>query len=164
MNGSSVKRAPGLEIRVRCGSPRLRESKAFALYVRQLLGTLVSVNCLSLMLDPSLPNLYDVGVRFKPEPKGYESFVDLYHVLDVGVDGEPRTGDCAHLAAWRCAELIVREGVRASLRVIWMRDPRTGLRVFHVIVRRPPSMRYPLGLEDPSAKLGMRSVRRSVAA
>lgn len=149
---------PGLEIRVRCGAPKLRESEAFALYVRSLLGTLVGVNCLALMLDPSLPDIYRAGVRFQPEPKGYESFVDMYEVMRAG------HGDCAHLAAWRCAELIVRHGIPASLIVLWMRDPKTKLRVFHVIVRRPVSLRYPYGLEDPSAKLGMRSVMKSVSS
>jgi hypothetical protein len=58
----------------------------------------------------------------------------------------------------------VRELVPASLRIIWARDPKTKLRVFHVLVRRPATLRFPLGLEDPSLRLGMRSVMKSVAA
>jgi hypothetical protein len=157
-DGSGIASTPGVEIHVRCATPKLRESPAFAIYVRQLLGTLVGVNSLALLLDPSLPNIYQSGVRFRPEPKGYESFVDLHETLRAG------HGDCAHLAAWRCAELRVRKRIPASLRVIWQYDPKTKLRVFHVLVRRPPSRCYPLGLEDPSLKLGMRSVRSSVAA
>jgi hypothetical protein len=158
-DGSSIAGAPkGVDIHVRCGTPELRKSKAFAIYVRQLLGTLVGVNCLALLLDPSLPDIYKSGVRFRAEPKGYESFVDLHETLRAGY------GDCAHLAAWRCAELRVRKGVPASLRVIWQHDPKSKLRVFHVLVRRPPCRAYPLGIEDPSLKLGMRSVRRSVSA
>lgn len=158
-DGSSIASAPhGVEIHVRCATPKLRQSLAFAVYVKQLLGTLVGVNCLALLLDPSLPDIYKSGVRFQAEPKGYESFVDLHEALKAG------HGDCAHLAAWRCAELRVRKGIPASLRVIWQYDPKTKLRIFHVLVRRPVCRVYPLGLEDPSLKLGMRSVRSSVAA
>jgi hypothetical protein len=142
----------GHSIEVRVSGAVLRRALLFAIFVRSLLAALVLVDYLAIMSDPSVPSLYRSGVRFKREPKGTESFVDLYEVLKNG------GGDCAHLAAWRCAELRAK-GERATLRVTWQVDPKKNLRVFHVVVRREDQ-----SVEDPSALLGMRSVADSVAA
>lgn len=117
-----------------------------------MLGALVLANFIAIKSDPTVPKLYASGVRFMREPKGYESFVDLYEVI------RKRGGDCAHLAAWRVAELRAL-GERATLRVTWQVDHAKRLRVFHVLVRRANGAE-----EDPSALLGMRSVAESVAA
>lgn len=121
---------------------RLR-SKAFATIVSYLLETIVTVNRVSLRLNPKLPKLYASGVRYANEPSGYDSFVDIYKILQCG------HGDCAHLCAWRVAELRY-EGERATIRVEW-RDWKDGRpKLFHVLVRRADGT-----IEDPSALLGM---------
>lgn len=143
----------------------------FASYVRGLLASTVMANVLTLVADPAIPLLYDSGCRFIREPKGKESFVDLNEVRRKG------GGDCAHLCAWRVAELRARYNCPATLRVEWQVDEARKIRIFHVLVRRPDLMyaRVPPGsrvfkrdvrgvLEDPSAALGMYDVIDSVAA
>lgn len=139
-------------IEVRVSGAVLQQAKLFAIFVRSMLAALVLVDYLAILSDPSIPPLYRSGVRFKREPRGVETFVDLYEVLRNG------GGDCAHLAAWRCAELRAK-GEKATIRVTWQVDDRRQLRVFHVVVRRAD-----LSVEDPSKLLGMRSVADSVAA
>jgi hypothetical protein len=144
---------------------------AFATYVRALLTATVMANVLTLVADPTIPLLYNSGCRFIREPRGKETFVDLHKVR------EKKGGDCAHLCAWRVAELRARYQVPATLRVEWQIDEARKLRIFHVLVRRPDLMfaQLPMGsrvfkrdprgvLECPSAALGMYSVSDSVAA
>jgi hypothetical protein len=142
----------GAKIEVCVSGAMLRRAPCFAVFVRSMLGALVLANYLAIIGDPTIPKLYASGVRFMREPKGYESFVDLYEVIRKG------GGDCAHLAAWRVAELRAL-GERATLRVTWQVDEARRLRVFHVVVRRAD-----MSVEDPSALLGMHSVAESVSA
>jgi hypothetical protein len=131
-------------ISVDLGAPWLRtNSEAFAALVSNLLENLIMVNRVSLKKNPRIPELYKSGVRYQSEPDGYDSFVDVYKVLAAG------HGDCAHLVAWRVAELR-NKGERATIRVEW-RDWKDGRpKLFHVQVRRANG-----SIEDPSALLGM---------
>lgn len=143
-----------MAIAVNLGSPWLKQPKAFALVVKNLLDNIVKVNRISIRhqkenLKRPFPPLYESGVIYKSEPRGYDSFVDIYRVIEAG------HGDCAHLAAWRVAELL-EQGIPATIMVEWraLKPPHT-LKVFHVKVRLPNGR-----LEDPSAILGMRTSQK----
>ena len=143
-------------IAVNLGAPWLQgsshaSSQAFGTVVHNLLTNIVTVNRMSLRQDARLPRLYSSGVRYIEEPPGYDSFVDIYEVLKVG------GGDCAHLCAWRVAELN-ESGENATLCIEWRtwsdphqpwHDPNKP-KLFHVRVRRGNGQ-----LEDPSVHLGM---------
>ncbi|MEJ2325395.1 MAG: hypothetical protein P8Y25_00685 [Chromatiaceae bacterium] len=101
------------------------------------------VNRAHMRAHPKFPRLYHAGVRFKREPKGVETFVDAATCNWQG------HGDCAHLAAWRAAELIERDHEPATLMIRWRR--RRYPKLFHVVVRRADQ-----SIEDPSRKLGMK--------
>lgn len=90
-----------------------------------------------------VPPIYKAGVRWKAEPKGVESFVDAVTVWEKG------HGDCAHLAAWRLAELLER-GEKAGIHIYWRAKRKGKPRLYHVCVRRQDG-----SIEDPSRKLGM---------
>lgn len=111
--------------------------------VTHLLEGVININRLSLRRG-EIPPLYESGVVYQDEPEDYESIVDGATTYRVGV------GDCAHLAAWRVAEL--REaGEHAGITIEWgpsVREP--GLRLYHVQVRRKDG-----SIEDPSVILGM---------
>lgn len=109
----------------------------FANWVKAQLVIMVAVNRV-LIRKRMLKPIYRSGVRFREEPKGVETFVDALTCQSRG------HGDCAHLAAWRCAELQ-ETGERADLRIKWNHP------VYHVQVRRANR-----SIEDPSALLGMR--------
>ena len=109
----------------------------FANWVRAQLVIMVAVNRV-LIRKRMVKPLYQSGVRFREEPKGVETFVDALTCQRTGF------GDCAHLAAWRCAELQ-ENGEKAELRIKWKHP------VYHVQVRRQNRQ-----IEDPSALLGMR--------
>lgn len=131
-------------IQIQLASPQLRRhARLFAETVRSLLQALVMVNRIALKSDKRIPPLYRAGVRYIREPQGVETFRDLYMVI------LNRGGDCAHLAAWRVAELQ-EAGENASLRIQW-KVTRRGPRLFHVLVRRGNG-----SIEDPSKLLGMK--------
>lgn len=131
-------------ITVDLGAPWLRQhSKCFALLVSNLLENLVKVNRVSLAHDKRIPRLYESGVIYQHEPRGYDSFVDVYKVLEVG------HGDCAHLCAWRLAELQ-NDGESANLNIEWRDFGDDKPKLFHVRIRRADGR-----IEDPSKNLGM---------
>jgi hypothetical protein len=131
-------------IELRLGSPLLQDERVFAHTVRNALNAIVILNVATLRANPRFPLIYQSGVVFENEPEGEESFVDCVCCLRQG------WGDCAHLSAWRVAELIVRFKTRASLCIKWKRYPEHGLRLFHVMVRLPDRR-----IEDISRNLGM---------
>jgi hypothetical protein len=90
------------------------------------------------------PPLYESGIRYEREPLGREWWQTA---ADNFAEGE---GDCEDLASHRAAELVVFSGEPA--RAVTM---RTGRRTFHAVVRRGDG-----SIEDPSAALGMRPLRR----
>jgi len=166
-----MKKTTGQTIELVASGAVLDNPVLFATYVRGLLAAQVMANVLALAADPSIPLLYRSGCKFIREPKGKETFVDLHEVRRAG------GGDCAHLCAWRCAELRVRYRVPATLRIEWQIDHDKMVRIFHVLVRRPDLhwSQVPLNskvfkcdeigvIEDPSAALGMYDVASSVAA
>jgi len=87
----------------------------------------------------NLPSVYDVA-RYKREPRGREEWLHAKLVAERG------TGDCEDLAAYRAAELRVREGEPARVQVI-----RTGARTLHAVVERADG-----SIEDVARALGMR--------
>ena len=129
-----------MRIVIHLKAPVLKSPKLFAQFVRAALCSLVMVNYW-LRRAGTVPPLYRSGVRFRKEPRGTETFRCAYGVWRKG------HGDCAHLAAWRCADLRAK-GEKASLRVKW--DVDDDRRLFHVQVRREDGR-----VEDPSRRLGM---------
>lgn len=136
---------------IRLGTPVLkRDPKKFAELCRRLLVGLVMANVETMQwarrMGKPFPPLLKSGVRYRAEPPGEESFVDAWILLRRGY------GDCAHLCAYRIAELMCL-GERASIRIKWNvpDDPRSRRpRLFHVQVRRADGR-----IEDTSRLLGM---------
>ena len=117
---------------------------AMSLFFRHALHGMVALNRVQLRAR-EVPPLYKSGVRYKSEPPGTETIRDALTTYRL------RFGDCAHLAAWRVAEL--REaGEQAWIRIQSKPSRRKpGLRIYHVVVRRANG-----SIEDPSRLLGMR--------
>lgn len=107
-----------------------------------LLRALTAANVEYLRTHPNAPRLYRAGVRYQAERWPREYWKGVEETLS------DRHGDCEDLACWRCAELIVREGVRAEPVFRYRRIGR--LSVYHIVVRLPDGR-----IEDPSATLGM---------
>ncbi|MGL4444976.1 MAG: hypothetical protein ACRCU1_15225 [Alsobacter sp.] len=99
---------------------------------------------LQLRDHPEWPRLYASGVRYQRQPPGGERWQTVAETLERG------TGDCDQLVVWRVAELRERDG-ETGARPIVVKTRRPGL--FHALVRRGDGR-----LEDPSRRLGMRSV------
>ena len=129
----------------------LTDKQRVAVARAYLNGGVVAVNRL-LIRWGLVPPLYRSGVLFKPEKPGVESFADALTVYRRG------HGDCAHLSAWRVAELQealyqakkagkVRGRVRWPDLRLYMRPRR---RMVHVQVRHSDGR-----IEDPSRFLGM---------
>jgi hypothetical protein len=109
-------------------------------------------------MGPTMPALYQSGVRYKEDPAGQENWGDLYFCLQNG------NGDCDRLTIWRSAELQ-EQGVDAhpvikwqnldrasAIRVGYPADfvPADGLWLVHCCVRFPDGR-----VEDVSKNLGM---------
>lgn len=134
-----------MRVRLDLASPVLQDSRLFAKVARLAIESAILTNRVHLRRFPKTPPLYQAGVRYRLEPDGTEDFADIETVIDRGY------GDCAHLSAWRVAELR-ENGEQATIRLEWVKNPRTGQRMFHVLVRRADGR-----IEDPSTLLGMRS-------
>lgn len=116
--------------------------------LRFLLEGLTRANQLYLDEHPNTPPLYASGVRYQPEPYGEEDWDGIQIVIQRG------WGDCEDLACWRSAELR-RAGIHCHPDFyISKREP---LQItYHIVVRIiTPDGRHII--EDPSAKLGMRT-------
>lgn len=111
-------------------------------YLEILVNTLFELNVRYLREHPETPLLYRSGVFYLEEPKQKEYWRDIPMVLLYG------EGDCEDLAAWRAAELVVRNNINARPYVTYEDTPNEIL--FHVAVMTPQ------GIEDPSSILGMR--------
>lgn len=105
--------------------------------INALLEGLVRFAGVDLANNPTVPPLYQAGVRYKRErPDQWSPPTDVWR---------RGRGDCEDLAAWRAAELRARgEHARAVAY-------RSGPRMWHVVVRRADG-----SIEDPSKKLGMK--------
>jgi hypothetical protein len=133
----------------------LRSSRMLGVAIRPVLEALVQIDQLYLRFHHNVPPLYQSGVRYKEEPvnvaqlgggplQRIEEFACIPAILERGWD------DCDGLAPWRCAEL--REaGEPAKIRIQWRKNPASGQKLFHIVVRRADH-----SIEDPSALLGMR--------
>ena len=86
--------------------------------VRLYLRALVISNAYYLQQHPETPLLYKSGVRYAPEPNAgkYEEFASIRQCLERG------WGDCDDLAAWRAAEIRVREKRPANILVYWRKQ------------------------------------------
>lgn len=117
----------------------------FASAIRHFLEGVIEINRASIRAGQIGP-LYQSGVVYQDEPPDYESIVDALTTYSYGV------GDCAHLSAWRVAEL--REaGENASITIEWNESIyEPDFLLYHVQVRRGDG-----SIEDPSALLGMHS-------
>jgi hypothetical protein len=113
-----------------------------------LLNALAAANVHYLRHFPHTPALYASGVRYLQEPDGRDEWQDIPDTI------ERRSGDCEDLAAWRMAEIRVREGDRLSrwhITVDELRDTRGHpVTTYHIQIRRPNGQ-----IEDPSRRLGM---------
>ena len=117
--------------------------EVFARMVRHCLRGLVEANGVALE-SGILPPLYSSDVRYQEEPPDVESFIDGLTCYRRG------HGDCAHLAAWRVAELQV-QGEPADITIEFQPSQlRPGCMLYHVQVRRADG-----SVEDPSVILGM---------
>lgn len=126
-----------LEVSGRAG----RVPRVFAWFLRQALHGMVTVDRAQIRRG-EVTGLYDSGVTYADEP-GTERIQDALTTMVRG------TGDCAHLCAWRVAEL--REaGEDARIRIKWFPVKWNGQRTYHVQVRRGDGT-----IEDPSKILGM---------
>ena len=108
------------------------------------------------LADRPYPPLYESGVRYQREV-GTEEWLDIPSIIEAG------WGDCEDLACWRVAELRA-QGHRAGPYVRFRQID--GVFHYHALVMRyrPMVERFeagmaerlvPLGLEDPSRRLGM---------
>lgn len=116
-----------------------------------MLEALTQANELWLRENPRAPGIYHAGIHYQPEPPGREDWDAFPQILRQG------WGDCEDLVGARCAELRVREGVRAFPDFVWRTVVHPGGRkqdVYHIIVRYPDGR-----FEDPSRILGMGSIR-----
>lgn len=108
---------------------------------------LQATNLAYLQAYPDTVPLYQSGIYYQAEEIGKEDFFDIPTLLIQGY------GDCEDLSAWRAAE-YQSVGYWAQPLVTWeaYENRRSGIIdiTFHVRVQTQ------LGIEDPSALLGMK--------
>ena len=108
--------------------------------------TLTQLSSLFLQANPQFPRLYDSGVRYQAWPQTEfwltPDWAMAFRYAGHGVD-------CKTLAAWRCAELRVRDGDPGAKCVFQRYDAGPSV-VYHVRVQRSDG-----SVEDPSVLLGM---------
>jgi hypothetical protein len=108
-----------------------------------LLTALTALDLLYLQAHPETPLLYEAGVTYQEEPPGCEDWANIPMIQKLG------WGDCEELAAWRAAELQVRNiPARAGFTKQTQAD---GTMLYHITVILPDG-----SIEDPSRQLGMR--------
>ena len=117
-----------------------------------MLECLITIDTEYLRRRPTVPLLYQSGVRYEEEPLGAEFWRDIPTVLKYG------TADCEDLACWLVAEKRVRFGILATARIVPQLGAPTpalpnGRFVYHIVVATPD---VPGGVDDPSRRLGMR--------
>jgi hypothetical protein len=107
-----------------------------------LLRALVALDESYLRHHPRTVGLYESGLRYQREPRGYEQWLTIPKML------EQKHADCEDLAAYRVAWLRQRCGIPAWPCFKWRQKGNT--LVYHIIVCRPDGV-----IEDPSRVLGM---------
>lgn len=123
-----------------------------------LLDCLTAVNEELLENDPTIPLLYESGVRYYHDNRD-DPWMDVLEVLEAHErfkkTGKPEIIDCEDLVAYRVAELRVRFGENARPvftreRVVTSEGPK---QFVHILVERVGGQ-----IEDVSRKLGMGTV------
>jgi len=97
-----------------------------------------------LLRHKDFPAVYDSGVKYAARP--YRKWLDVKDIVGQG------WADCEGLAAWRAAELR-HSGDDPDARLVTY---QTGPHKYHAVVMRGDG-----GIEDPSARLGMRIANRA---
>jgi hypothetical protein len=97
-----------------------------------------------LLSHKDFPRVYDSGVKYEARP--YRKWIDVKDIIGQG------WADCEGLAAWRSAELR-HTGEDPDARLVTY---QTGPHKYHAVVMRGDG-----GIEDPSARLGMRIAKRA---
>jgi hypothetical protein len=116
-----------------------------------LLKALVNTNQIYLRSHPDTPDLYDTDITYQPE-------FDTEEWQDIPTTLERHFGDCEDLAAFRCAELREKFGVKADPFIRWRKIGKSYR--FHALVKWPDKIvngKLVKGrIEDPSRRMGMR--------
>lgn len=97
-----------------------------------------------LLSHKDFPAVYKSGVKYAAKP--YRKWLDVKDIVGQG------WADCEGLAAWRAAELR-HNGHDPDARLVTY---KTGPHKYHAVVMRS----NPVGIEDPSARLGMKIANR----
>lgn len=87
-------------------------------------------DCEYLHMAPTLPRIYDSGVRYDASLDG-----TLYDIPTILADPSDYAASIESLVAWRCAELW-QQGVWVSPYVKWY-DRENGGRIYTLVVRLP---------------------------
>jgi len=111
-----------------------------------LLRALTHIDMCFLRRFPRTPNLYDSRIRYMEEPPGQEDWQDIPTSLRMGM------ADCEDVAAYRAAELNVKQGIKAEPYFAAHKKKDGGM-LYHILVRDQGRRR---GVEDPSRIQGMR--------
>lgn len=109
-----------------------------------MLELLFKIDIMYLRRHPNTPWLYHSGVKYQEEPIGQEEWQDIPTTLRLGM------ADCEDLAAWRAAEMVVRQNINAKPVFIEQRRKDGGY-LYHIVVLKPDRT-----IEDPSRVLGMK--------
>jgi hypothetical protein len=121
-----------------------------------LLDCLTLINEEILEADPSIPLVYDSGVKYHHDQRD-DPWADVLAVLAAWLKwqatGKPEIIDCEDLVCWRVAELRVRFRER-NARPVFTRErvmtPEGPRQMIHILVQRGNGQ-----IEDISRNLGM---------
>lgn len=112
--------------------------------LRVLLEGLVQIDCIELSAyGYAIPPIYSSGTVYQRDART-DVDDDWQDAITTAVH---KYGDCEDLAAWRCAEIRVREGIYAWLDFTWEYMPDGSKRI-HIFVVRADGI-----IEDPSLVL-----------
>lgn len=125
-----------MNLRVVLAAPMRDEGQSLGLSLQGLLRA-VTMNNQEFLRDSQLPPLYESGIPYVYEPPEDESIRDIPATIKRG------GGDCAHLSAWRVAELRNAGESEADYNIVWYPNRRGGYN-YHVRVRRADGR-----IEDP---------------
>lgn len=113
------------------------------LFILHLLEAQARIDMVWLNRHRNTPNIYSSGVIYRETVE----WQDIPSTISLG------SGDCKTLAAWRVAELRIRNNVKCRPFIKW-REWKDGFRLYHVLVRVEHNGR--IIFEDPSRRLGMK--------
>lgn len=122
---------------------------------RVLIDSLVSIDRLWILYNPSTPSVFTPGLmRYENDPPGVENWLEIGHAV------ERRTADCKTLTAWDVAALQL-QGIAARAAIGWRLVPAPAghpsvpqgapMLLIHFFTRLPNG-----GMRDVSRILGMK--------